>query len=151
MQISAKADYALRALAELAARGGGPVKGEVLAESQRIPPRFLESILAQLRQRGILLSRRGTDGGYRLARPADAVTVAEVVRATDGPLASVRGLRPETVAYEGAAAPLAEVWIAVRSSLRSVLEAVTIGDIVRGELPAHVVELTRDPEARQPH
>lgn len=151
MQISAKADYALRALAELAARGGGPVKGDLLAEAQHIPPRFLESILAQLRQRGILLSRRGADGGYWLARPAAAVTVAQVVRATDGPLASVRGERPETVAYEGPAVTLAEVWIAVRSSLRSVLEQVTIADIVSGRLPDHVVELTQDPEARLPH
>jgi Rrf2 family protein len=151
VQISAKADYALRALVELAARGGGPVKGEVLAGSQNIPPRFLESILAQLRQRGILLSRRGADGGYWLARPADQIALAEVIRATDGPLASVRGQRPESIAYEGAAERLSEVWIAVRSSLRAVLEEVTIADVVSGHLPDHVVALTQNPDARVPH
>jgi Rrf2 family protein len=148
VQISAKADYALRALVELAARGGGPVKGEVLAGSQDIPPRFLESILAQLRQRGILLSRRGAEGGYWLARPAETITLAEVIRATDGPLASVRGQRPESVAYEGAAERLSEVWIAVRSSLRAVLEVVTVADVATGVLPAHVLALVQTPEAR---
>jgi Rrf2 family protein len=151
MQISAKADYALRALAELCARGGGPVKGEVLAEAQGIPPRFLESILAQLRQRAILLSRRGAEGGYWLARPGDQITIAEVIRAADGPLASVRGLRPESVAYQGAAEALAEVWIAVRSSLRSVLEEVTIADVAAGRLPDRIAALTLDPEARRSH
>ena len=148
MQISAKADYALRALVELAASGGGPVKGEALAGSQDIPPRFLESILAQLRQRGILLSRRGAEGGYWLARPADLITLAEVIRATDGPLASVRGQRPESVAYEGAAERLSEVWIAVRSSLRAVLEVVTLADVATGKLPATVLALLDEPEAR---
>lgn len=142
MQISSKADYALRALAELSARGGGPVKGDVLAAAQGIPTRFLESILAQLRQRGILLSRRGAEGGYWLARPAEQITIAEVVRATDGPLAVVRGQRPDTVAYVGAAASLAEVWLAVRSALRSVLEGVTIADVASGHLPDHLTELT---------
>lgn len=148
MQISAKADYALRALLELAARGGGPVKGEVLASSQDIPPRFLESILAQLRQRGLLLSRRGAEGGYWLARPGDAITLAEVIRATDGPLASVRGQRPESVAYEGAAERLSEVWIALRSSLRTVLEVVTLADVANGALPEHIRALLETPEAR---
>jgi Rrf2 family protein len=148
VQISAKADYALRALVELAARGGGQVKGEVLASSQDIPPRFLESILAQLRQRGILVSRRGADGGYWLARPPEAITLAEVIRATDGPLASVRGQRPESVAYEGAAERLSEVWIAVRTSLRAVLEVVTLADVVSGHLPAHVEMLIKTPQAR---
>lgn len=151
MQISAKADYALRALVELCARGGGPVKGEVLAVAQGIPPRFGESILAQLRQRAILVSRRGAEGGYWLARPADQITIAEVLRATDGPLASVRGLRPEAVAYQGPAETLAEVWIAVRTSLRAVLEEVTIADVASGRLPEAVTALTLDPEARRPH
>lgn len=151
MQISAKADYAIRALVELTARGGGPVKGEVLARAQDIPPRFLESILAQLRQRGILHSRRGADGGYWLARPAQQIRLADVIRATDGPLASVRGQRPEQVAYDGAAARLSEVWFAVRASLREVLEEVTIADVAADDLPAHVVALTRDPEARVTH
>lgn len=151
MQISAKADYAIRALVELTARGGGPVKGEVLARAQDIPPRFLESILAQLRQRGVLHSRRGADGGYWLARPAEQIPLADVIRATDGPLASVRGQRPEQVAYEGAAARLSEVWFAVRVSLREVLEEVTIADVAAGTLPAHVVALTRQPDARVTH
>lgn len=151
MQISAKADYAIRALVELAARGGGPVKGEVLARAQDIPPRFLESILAQLRQRGILHSRRGADGGYWLARPAGEIPLADVIRATDGPLASVRGQRPEQVAYEGAAARLSEVWFAVRASLREVLEEVTVADVATGTLPPHVVALTREPDARVTH
>jgi Rrf2 family protein len=151
VQISAKADYALRALVELTARGGGPVKGEVLAIAQDIPPRFLESILAQLRQRSILNSRRGADGGYWLARPADQITLAEVIRATDGPLASVRGQRPEHVEYEGAAERLSEVWIAVRTSLRAVLEITTLADVADSKLPALVVQLAESPGARFSH
>lgn len=151
MQVSAKADYALRALVELSARGGGPVKGEALAESQGIPPRFLESILAMLRNRGILASRRGAEGGYWLARPAEDITIAEVVRAADGPLASVRGIRPESVSYRGAAEPLAEVWIAVRVSLRAVLEEVTIADVASGHLPEPIATMAKDPEGRIPH
>jgi Rrf2 family protein len=151
VQISAKADYALRALAELAVRGGGPVKGDVLADAQGIPVRFLESILAQLRQRGILLSRRGAEGGYWLARPPQEISLAEIIRATDGPLAVVRGLRPDMVSYRGAAEPLAEVWIAVRSALRSVLEQVTVADVAGGDLPQSVLDLAADPEARIAH
>jgi Rrf2 family protein len=151
VQISAKADYALRALAELAAKGGGPVKGDALADAQGIPVRFLESILAQLRQRGILTSRRGADGGYWLARPPAEITLAEVLRATDGPLAVVRGVRPDMVSYRGAAAPLAEVWIAVRSALRSVLEVVTIADLAAGHLPEAVASMASDPDARVAH
>ena len=148
MQISAKADYAVRALAELAANGGGPVKGERLAAAQQIPPKFLEAILAQLRQRGLLQSRRGSDGGYWLARPAAEITLADIIRAADGPLARVRGQRPERVSYEGSARRLTEVWIAVRASLRSVLELVTLQDLQAGRLPDHVRVLASDPEAR---
>ena len=111
MQISAKADYAVRALIELAAQGGGPVKGERLAAAQQIPAKFLEAILAQLRQAGLLQSRRGAEGGYWLARPASEISLADIIRAADGPLASVRGQRPETVSYEGAARRLTEVWV----------------------------------------
>jgi Rrf2 family protein len=121
VQISAKSDYAVRALAELAAQGGGPVKGERLASAQKIPPKFLENILSELRHAGILLSQRGADGGYWLARPAAEVALADIIRAVDGPLANVRGQRPEMVDYEGAAKRLSEVWIAVRASLRGVL------------------------------
>jgi Rrf2 family protein len=151
MQISAKADYAVRALIELAAQGGGPVKGERLADAQQIPPKFLESIMSELRQSGLLLSRRGAEGGYWLAHPAEEITVAQIIRATDGPLASVRGQRPEVVYYEGAAKRLSEVWIAVRASLRAVLEEVTLADLVTGRLPPAVLSLTADPEARVPH
>jgi Rrf2 family protein len=148
VQISAKADYAIRALVELAARGGGPVKGDRLATAQQIPAKFLEAILAQLRQGGLLRSRRGAEGGYWLARPAAEISLADIIRAVDGPLASVRGQRPETVSYEGAARRLTEVWVALRASLRTVLEAVTLQDLLDGKLPAEVRTLAEDPAAR---
>ena len=148
MQISAKADYAVRGLVELAASGGGPVKGERLAAAQQIPPKFLEAILAQLRQAGLLHSRRGSDGGYWLARPAADITMADIIRAADGPLARVRGERPERVSYEGSARRLTEVWVAVRASMRRVLEVVTLQDLLDGQLPEPVQALASDPEAR---
>jgi Rrf2 family protein len=148
MRVSAKADYAVRALAELAAAGeDGPVKAERIAQAQEIPIKFLESILLDLRNAGIVLSRRGMDGGYWLARPADEISLAQVIRAVDGPLANVRGLSPEDVRYDGHAARLREVWVAVRASLRSVLEQVTVADIARGDLPASVEALAADPDA----
>jgi Rrf2 family protein len=147
MRISARADYAVRAAVELAAAGEGPTKGEVIAQAQAIPLKFLENILADLRHAGIVRSQRGAEGGYWLARPAADVTVADVIRAVDGPLASVRGGRPEDVAYEGAAVPLAQVWIAVRASLRNLVERVTLADIAAGRLPARVAKLAEDPEA----
>lgn len=148
MQISAKADYAVRALTELAAIGGGPVKGERLAIAQQIPPKFLEAILAQLRQAGLLHSRRGSEGGYWLARSPAEISLADIIRAADGPLARVRGRRPETVSYEGAARRLTEVWVAVRASLRTVLEVVTLQDLLEGKLPAEIRALLADPGAR---
>jgi Rrf2 family protein len=148
VQVSAKSDYAVRAMMELAAQGDGPVKGEYLAAAQQIPPKFLEAILAQLRQAGLLQSRRGAEGGYWLARPADEITIADIIRAADGPLARVRGQRPEAVAYEGAASRLTEVWVAVRASLRAVLEAVTLQDLLDGQLPPEVQDLMADPAAR---
>jgi Rrf2 family protein len=151
MRVSAKADYAIRAALELAARGDGPTKGEVIAQAQGIPPNFLENILADLRNGGIVTSRRGADGGYRLARPADRIALADVIRAVDGPLAAVRGVRSEQVEYEGSAAKLVDVWVAVRASLRSVLEQVTLADVVSGKLPPSVAKLAADPEAWQPH
>ena len=147
MQISAKTDYAVRALLEIAAKGGEPVKSERIAEAHDIPPKFLESILSEMRQAGLVLSRRGAEGGYRLARPASEVTVADVVRAADGPLALVRGDRPESVNYEGPAQRLTEVWVAVRASLRAVLEEVTLADLLGGGLPVHLTELLNDPGA----
>ena len=147
MRVSAKVDYALRACAELAAAGDGPVKGERLAQAQEIPLKFLENILLDLKHAGLVQSQRGAEGGYWLAVPADAVTLADIIRAVDGPLANVRGARPESVEYRGSASHLAEVWIAVRVSLRSVLERVTLADLVAGVLPASVKELIGDTDA----
>jgi Rrf2 family protein len=153
MRITAKADYAVRAAAELAAAesDGALVKGEHLARSQSIPQNFLENILTELRRAGIVRTRRGADGGYQLARPAAEITVAEVLRAVEGPLAAVQGNRPEVLEYEGAAAHLPEVWIALRASLRSVLEHVTLADLASGKLPAVVKERTRLKDSWRAH
>jgi Rrf2 family protein len=153
MRVSAKTDYALRAAVELAAAHGNgtPVKGERLATTQSIPLRFLENILLQLRHAGIVESRRGADGGYKLARPPEEITLADVIRAIDGPLAGVSGQRPETLDFKGTSEPLRDVWIAVRASLRSVLEEVTLADVASGELPQSVRDLTDAPDAWIPH
>ena len=149
MHVSAKVDYAMRALLVIAreSESGALIKGDYLAAQQDIPARFLEGILRQLRQSGVVASQRGADGGYRLARPASEITVADVVRALDGPLADVRGDRPENADYEGAAEHLRDVWIATRAALRGVLDHVTLEDIASGDLPTTVTELTRDPSA----
>jgi Rrf2 family protein len=151
VRVSAKADYAIRAAVELAAAGDGPVKGERLAQAQEIPSNFLENILSDLRNAGIVASRRGAEGGYWLARPAAEVSLADVIRAVDGPLANVRGVRSEQVAYQGSAEKLRDVWVAVRASLRSVLENVSLADLARGELPEGVRTLVADPDAWAPH
>lgn len=148
MYISAKVDYAVRALCSLAA-SDGPLTSEALATSQGLPAKFLESILNDMRRAGLLTSQRGPEGGYRLARPAGEITVADVFRPLDGPLAEVRGMRPEAANYEGAAEHLQAVWVAVRASLRSVLDEVTIADIVSGDLTGKVRTLTADPQAWQ--
>jgi Rrf2 family protein len=149
VKLSAKSDYAVRAAAELAAAqtGGAPVRAESIATAQGIPQRFLENILADLRHAGLVQSVRGAEGGHRLARPAREITVADVIRAVDGPLASVRGERPEAVAYDGPAAPLQRVWIALRKNVRDVVERVTLADLASGELPQAINELAEDPEA----
>jgi Rrf2 family protein len=148
MRISAKADYAVRAIAELAAADGEkPVKAERIATAQGIPLNFLENILGELRHAGVVRSHRGAEGGFRLAKAAEDVTVADVIRAVEGPLASVRGGPPEDASYNGAATMLPQVWIAVRVNLRRVMEQVTIADIASGQLPAAVLELTQDPGA----
>jgi Rrf2 family protein len=148
MRISAKAEYAVRAAVELAAATGDkPVKAERLATAQEIPLNFLENILGELRHAGVVRSQRGAEGGFRLARPANEVTIADVIRAVDGPLASIRGGPPENVSYAGAAASLPNVWIAVRASLRGVLERVTLADVAGDKLPANVIKLAQDPEA----
>ena len=147
MRVTAKVDYALRALVELAAADGATVKGDRLAAAQGIPLKFLENILAELRRAGIVGSQRGADGGYRLQRSADTVNVADVIRAVEGPMALVRGERPEQVAYHGSAEPLMEVWVAVRAALRGVLSNVSLADIATGDLPKHIKKLTAPEEA----
>jgi Rrf2 family protein len=149
MRVSAKADYAVRAALELAA-ADGHVKGDRIAEAQSIPLKFLENILIELRHAGIVRSQRGPEGGYWLARPAEEVSIADVVRAVEGPIANVRGEPPHQVSYEGAAEKLGEVWVAMRASLRTVLERVTLAEVASGELPDQVALLTRDPEAWRP-
>lgn len=150
MRISAKTDYAVRAAVELAAvTDDHPLKSERIATAQGIPLRFLENILVQLRQGGIVVSRRGAEGGYRLAQPPSEITVADVIRAIDGPLAAVAGERPEKLEFPGTAAPLRDVWIAVRASLRDVLEHVTLADLAAGTLPERVRERAADPDAWQ--
>ena len=130
MRVSAKVDYALRALAELAVAPPGPVKAEQLATAQEIPLKFLENILLELRRAEIVASQRGTEGGYRLARPAEEVSLADVIRAVEGPIATVRGSRPEDASYTGAAAGLRDVWIELRTSMRGVLEQTSLADLV---------------------
>jgi Rrf2 family protein len=151
VRVSAKVDYALRACAELAVASGGPVKGERIAQAQEIPLKFLENILLDLKHAGLVQSQRGADGGYWLSRPADEIPLAEVIRAVEGPIANVRGQRPEQVEYRGPAGPLRDVWIAVRASLRSVLETVTVADVAAGRLPDEVAAIAADPDAWLPH
>jgi Rrf2 family protein len=148
VRISAKVDYAVRAAVELAAAPDEkPVKAERIATAQDIPLNFLENILGELRHSGIVRSHRGAEGGFRLARPATELTVADIIRAVEGPLASVRGGPPEDASYGGAAESLPRVWIAVRQSLRRVAEHVTIADIASGKLPRAIDKLAEDPEA----
>ena len=151
MHISAKADYGMRALLELAAAYEQDprrlVKGEAIARAQDVPLKFLEGILRQLRQSGIVASQRGAEGGYRLDRRPDAVSIADVVRALDGPLAAVRGERPEDVSYSGAAEHLREVWVAVRVAMRHVLETITLADVASGHLPDEIGPLLAEPGA----
>ena len=152
MRVSAKSDYALRALIELASRkDGAPVSAEELGRAQGIPHGFLQAILADLRRAGVVMSQRGQSGGWRMARPADTVTVADVIRAVDGPLVSVYGLRPEAVTYNERADVLQHVWIAARDSLREVFEQVSIQQLADQKLPEAVTSRTADEDAWQPH
>ncbi|MSO86753.1 MAG: Rrf2 family transcriptional regulator [Acidimicrobiia bacterium] len=150
MRITAKVDYAVRAAVELADgylqhRERVPVKADVLAAAQEIPPRFLETILSELRRSGIVGSKRGSDGGYWLARPPTEVSVADIIRAVEGPLADVHGQSPEEVVYAGVARDLQPVWVATRVALRGVLEETTLADIASGALPERVVTLAAQP------
>jgi Rrf2 family protein len=148
VRVSAKAEYAARACVELAARQGEPpVSVEALAGAQGLPVSFLERIVGDLRRAGIVASTRGAGGGYRLTRSADEVTLADVIRAVDGPLVFVRGTRPPDLAYDGAAEPLLTVWVALRASVRSVLESVTLAHLARGDLPPAVRELAAGNDA----
>jgi Rrf2 family protein len=147
VRITAKVDYAIRAAVELAAAGDGPTKGERIAEAQQIPVRFLENILAELRHAGLVSSQRGADGGYWLARPAKEINLADIIRAVEGPLAAVQGIRPDALP----ASPLRDVWIAVRANLRAVLEKTTVADVAAGKLPRSVIKLTTDFDAWTVH
>jgi Rrf2 family protein len=154
MRVTAKVDYAVRAavvLARAAADGTEPVKGDRIRSEQEIPLKFCENILGELRHDGIVRSQRGADGGYWLAKPAAEVSIADIIRAVEGPLANVRGERPEALEYPGDGDAMQLVWIATRAALRSVLEQVTLADVASGELPADVVAWTEDDEAWEPH
>ena len=142
MRVSAKVDYAMRALVELAANGDGtPVTAERLAEAQGIPQKFLQNILLELRRAGIVASHRGPDGGHVLAKPPDRITAADVIRAVDGPLGSVAGRAPEDMEYQGSTKRLRDTWVAVRASVRSVLEGITLEDIAADHLPPSIANL----------
>jgi len=147
MRLSARADYALRAAVELAASTGDHTTAEQLARAQHIPAKFLEAILTQLRRAGLVRSQRGPEGGFWLAKPANEISLADIIRAVDGQLVGVRGERPENLGYIGAAEPLQSVWIALRANERAILDEVTLEHIVTGELPARVRELIDDPRA----
>jgi len=150
MHVTAKADYAVRAVVELAGSSqSAPRKVDDVAQAQSIPVSFLENILTQLRSAGVVRSQRGPEGGYWLAQPADQVSLADVIRAVEGPLVGVRGQRPEEIEYGGSAAQLQQVWIALRANLRKVLERVTVADVSEGRLPKEIVALTKEEEAWQ--
>jgi Rrf2 family protein len=152
VRVSAKADYAVRAMVELVATGASeesPAKGERVAEAQTIPLRFLENILGELRQHGLVHSRRGVDGGYWLGRDADDITLADVIRAVEGPLATVRGEAADELEYADDASSLKEVWLALRANIRQVLESVTLADVVSGKLPEPIGTLAGHPEVGQ--
>jgi len=150
VQISAKSDYAIRALLNLAAHEPELVKVDVIVREQRLPRKFVEAILGELRRASIVRSQRGAEGGYALARPSAEITLGAVIRAVDGPLAEVRGLRPHETTYEGVAEHLPDVWIAVRTSLRRVLDETTLAQVLSGKLPAQVRRMVDEPDAWLP-
>lgn len=150
MQISAKTDYAVRALLSLAAAAPALVKVDAIITEQDLPRKFVEAILGELRRAGLVRSQRGAEGGYALAKPAEQISMGAVLRAVDGPLAEVRGLRPHETEYTGVAAHLPEVWVAVRASLRRVLDETSLAQVLSGELPAHVRHLNEEPDAWLP-
>ncbi|MGW6984035.1 RrF2 family transcriptional regulator [Streptomyces sp. NPDC054932] len=148
MRISARADYAVRAALQLAAsQDDGPLKAEAIADAQDIPHKFLEGILNDMRRGGLVLSQRGGNGGYRLAKPAEAISIADVIRVVDGPLVSVRGVRPPDLSYTGPAQSLLPLWIALRSNVREILDGVSLADVASSDLPAAVSALAHAPDA----
>lgn len=150
MQISAKTDYAVRALLSLAAHAPDRISAGVVVDEQRLPLKFIEGILGDLRRAGLVRTQRGVGGGYSLSRPACEITLGAVLRAVDGPLAEVHGLRPDETSYSGVAVHLRDVWIAVRASLREVLDQTTVEQVLTGDLPPHVRKLVDLPEAWLP-
>jgi Rrf2 family protein len=150
MEISAKADYAVRAMLELAAHGPDLVKAELLVDHQGMPRNFVENILGQLRRAGLVISHRGRDGGYELASKPTKITLGSIIRAVDGPLAEIRGVRPNETTYEGAAQHLSDVWVAVRASLRRVLDETTLAQVLEGSFSRHVQRMIEPPEAWLP-
>jgi len=150
VEISAKSDYAVRALLGLAAHTPNLVKVDLIIGEQRLPRKFVEAILGELRRAGLVRSQRGAEGGYALARPASDITLGAVIRAVDGPLAEIRGLRPDQTTYTGVAEHLPEVWVAVRASLRRVLDETTLQQVLTGKLPPHVRRMVETPGAWQP-
>ncbi|MFD9360106.1 RrF2 family transcriptional regulator [Streptomyces sp. NPDC060031] len=148
MRISARADYAVRAALQLAAsQDDGPVKAEAIADAQDIPHKFLEGILNDMRRGGLVLSQRGGNGGYRLAKPAQSISIADVIRVVDGPLVSVRGVRPPDLSYTGPAQSLLPLWIALRANVREILDGVTLADVASSNLPSQVSALAETPGA----
>lgn len=151
MRVTHKVDYAVRAMTALARHEreapGTPTKRELLAEEESIPPAFLDDILRSLRNGGLAQSQRGADGGWKLARPAAQISVGAVIRAVEGPLAAVRGIRPHELVDDGVAEPFVSLWVATRVALRSVLDVVTLADLAAAELPAKVAKLLDQPDA----
>jgi Rrf2 family protein len=148
--ISAKVDYATRVLLTLAASDGAPIRGETLAKAQDLPVRFVENTLVDLRRAGLISSHRGADGGYKLAKAAKEISIADIIRTLEGPLAEVHGLRPDQRSYDGPAEHLQDVWVALRASMRAVLETVTLDQVGSGKLPTRVAKLVSDPDAWAP-
>ena len=147
VRVSSKADYAVRAALELAAAAGEPLNAETIAQRQSIPPPFLKKILGELQRGRVVVSQRGREGGHRLSRPTDEITIADVLRAVEGPLANVRGRPPEETVYDGSAKRLQDVWIALRTNVREVLEQVTLADLVEDRLPDEIATLASRPDS----
>lgn len=147
VHVTARADYAVRAVLELAARSPKSATRQQIADAQDIPGKFLETILGDLRRAGIVHSQRGPTGGHLLSRASDEIPLAEIIRAIEGPLAAVRGMPPEDTKYAGAAVGLTPIWVAVRASLRDVLDTITVADVLAGELPEHVQALLDRPDS----